>query len=272
MKDFSASPVEMFVSLWRNRLLIGSLTKREVIGRYRGSFLGIFWSFFNPMFMLAIYSFVFGEVFNSRWAGGSDSKGEFALVLFAGLIMFNLFAECISRAPTLVLSNANYVKKVIFPLEIFPWITVGCALFHAAVSMLVWFIAYGLMFGMPHLTVLMFPIVFLPFIFLIVGLTCLLSSLGVFLRDIGQMIGILITAMMFLSPLFFPISALPESYRSFLQFNPITIPIQQLREVLFWGREPDWMLLGIYSGVSLVLAWLAFAFFQKSRKGFADVI
>jgi lipopolysaccharide transport system permease protein len=272
MKDSSAMPQEMISSSWKNKGLISSLSKREVLGRYRGSFFGIFWSFFNPMFMLAIYSFVFGEIFNSRWAGGSGSKGEFALILFAGLILFNFFAECLSRAPGLILSNVNYVKKVVFPLEIFPWVVVASALFHAAVSLLVWFVAYFVMFGIPQWTVVFLPLVFIPLILLTAGLTWLLSSLGVFLRDIGQVIGILLTAMMFLSPLFFPLSSMPDSFQSLLMLNPLTIPILQIREVMFWGREPDWTLLGAYTGVSLVLSWIFFAFFQKSRKGFADVI
>jgi lipopolysaccharide transport system permease protein len=154
MQNFSIAPTEMVNSLWRNRNLVRSLVHREVVGRYRGSFMGILWSFFNPIFMLLVYTFVFSVVFKARWNSGSDSKTEFALVLFAGLLVFNLFSECFNRAPSLILSNVNYVKKVVFPLEILPWVTLGSALFHAAISLIVWFCAYIFFIGIPSVTVL----------------------------------------------------------------------------------------------------------------------
>jgi lipopolysaccharide transport system permease protein len=272
MLTFKTSPLEMMVSLWSNRGLAFSLAKREVIGRYKGSFFGLFWSFFNPLFMLGIYTLVFGFIFKARWTGGSDSQTEFALILFSGLIVFNLFAECISRAPSLILSNTNYVKKVVFPLEILPWVALGSALFHAGVSLLVWFIAYSVLIGVPNITSLMLPVVLLPFLVLVVGLTWLLASLGTFLRDIGQLMGLIVTAMMFLSPIFYPITNLPEAIQPWLNLNPLTIPIGQAREVIMWGKLPDWQLLGIYSGVSSMIAWLGFFCFQKTRRGFADVL
>lgn len=272
MRNFSITPREQAASLWRNRNMIRALVQREVVGRYRGSFMGILWSFFNPVFMLVVYTFVFSVVFKARWAGGSDSKTEFALILFAGLIMFNLFAECLNRSPTLILANANYVKKVVFPLEILPWVAVGSALFHMAISLVVWLIAYIFLFGAPHLTVLLFPLIVLPLIFLIMGLTWALASLGVYLRDVAQFIGILTTVLMFLSPIFYPASALPEKYQHLLMLNPLTPTIEYARDVLFWGRTPDFTILGIYLMGSVVVAWLGFAWFQKTRKGFADVI
>ena len=272
MQNFSTSPKEMVVSLWRNRSLIKALTQREVVGRYRGSVLGILWSFFNPVFMLLVYTFVFSVVFKARWSGGSDSKTEFALILFAGLIVFNLFAECFNRAPSLILANVNYVKKVVFPLEILPWVALGSALFHALVSLGVWLIAYLILFGVPHATVLLLPLVILPLILLIMGLTWGLASLGVYLRDVSQFIGICTTVLMFLSPIFFPASALPEAYRHVLLFNPLTPAIEQAREVLFWGKAPDMIILSVYFVGSALVAWLGFAWFQKTRKGFADVL
>jgi ABC-type polysaccharide/polyol phosphate export permease len=135
MRDFPATPIEMVASIWRNRSLIHAFAKREVLGRYRGSALGLLWSFFNPLLMLTVYTFVFSVVFNARWGGGSSSKVEFALVLFAGLIVFNLFAECIGRAPSLIISNPNYVKKVVFPLEILPFVALLAASYHALLSL-----------------------------------------------------------------------------------------------------------------------------------------
>jgi lipopolysaccharide transport system permease protein len=272
MQNFSASPKEMVASFWRNRSLIKALAQREVIGSYRGSVMGILWSFFNPVFMLLVYTFVFSVVFKARWGGGSDSKTEFALILFAGLIVFNLFSECINRAPTLILSNVNYVKKVVFPLEILPWVALGSALFHALISLSVWLIAYLILFGLPHITIFLLPIIILPLLLLIMGLAWGLASLGVYLRDVSQFIGVLTTVLMFLSPIFYPASALPEEYRHLLLLNPLTPAIEQAREVLFWGKLPDFNMLVIYMLVTVLLACLGFAWFQKTRKGFADVI
>jgi lipopolysaccharide transport system permease protein len=272
MRDFPATPVEMVASLWRNRSLIHASAKREVLGRYRGSFLGLLWSFFNPLFMLAVYTFVFSEVFKARWSASSDSKTEFALVLFAGLIVFNLFAECINRAPGLILSNPNYVKKVVFPLEILPFVGLLSGLYHALISLGVWLAAYFVLFGVPHAIVLLLPMVFLPFALFITGLSWALASLGVFLRDISQLIGVFTTTLMFLSPIFYPASALPETYRYLLYLNPLTPVIEMTRDVLYWGKLPEFTVLAIYWLAAGVIAWLGFAWFQKTRKGFADVL
>lgn len=262
----------MIASPWRNRGLILALTKREVVGRYRGSFLGIFWSFFNPLFMLAVYTFVFSVVFKARWGGGNGSRTEFALVLFAGLIVFNLFSDCINRSPGLILANVNYVKKVVFPLEILPWVALGSAMFHAVISLGVWLGAYAILFGLPHLTVLFLPLVIIPLSLFIIGLSYVLASLGVYLRDVSQFVGILTTVLMFLSPIFYPVTALPEAYRSFLLLNPLMPAIEQIRNVLFWGKIQNMGMLGAYALVTSCIAWLGFAWFQKTRKGFADVL
>lgn len=272
MQKFSIAPHEMLASLWRNRALIKTLIHREVVGRYRGSIMGILWSFFTPVFMLAVYTFVFSVVFKARWSGGSESRTEFALVLFAGLVVFNLFAECVNRAPTLILTNANYVKKVIFPLEILPWVTLGSAMFHALISLGVWMGAYVLIFGFPHPTALLLPLVFLPLVLFIMGMSWMLASLGVYLRDVSQFIGIVTTVLMFLSPIFYPVSALPEAYRPFLLLNPLMPAIEQTRNVLFWGKIPDPTTLGTYILLTSLVAWLGFVWFQKTRKGFADVL
>lgn len=272
MQDFSASPKEMISSLWRNRSLIKVLINREVVGRYRGSFMGILWSFFNPVFMLAVYTFVFSVIFKARWNVGSDSKTEFALVLFSGLMIFNIFSECINRAPGLILSNVNYVKKVVFPLEILPWVSLGASLFHSLVSLLVWLIAYMIFFGVPPISALYLPLVVIPLLLFIMGLSWGLASLSVYLRDVAQFIGIITTTLMFMSPIFYPVAALPEEYRKFLFMNPLTPVIEQARDVLFWGKAPDYGLLSIYTLAAALIAWVGFAWFQKTRKGFADVL
>ncbi len=272
MRDFPATPVEMVASLWRNRSLIHASATREVLGRYRGSALGLLWSFFNPLFMLTVYTFVFSEVFKARWSADSESKTEFALVLFAGLMVFNLFAECINRAPGLIPSNPNYVKKVVFPLEILPFVGLLSALYHMLISLGVWLLAYLILFGLPHATVLLLPLILLPFALFIMGLSWALASLGVFLRDVSQFIGVVVTTLMFLSPIFYPASALPEAYRHILYLNPLTPVIEMTRDILYWGKPPDFTILSIYWLATGTIAWLGFAWFQKTRKGFADVL
>jgi lipopolysaccharide transport system permease protein len=261
-------------SLWRNRSLIAQMTKRDVIGRYKGSVMGLAWSFFNPIFMLSVYTFVFSSVFRSRWRGaaGDESKAQFAVVLFVGMIVHGLFAEVLNRAPGLILGNANYVKKVVFPLEVLPVISLGAALFHSLISLVVLLVAFVLFNGYIHWTALLMPLVLFPLLVGTLGFAWALSSLGVFIRDVGQTIGILMTVVMFLAPVFYPITALPEQYRPLLMLNPITFIIEQARDVLIWGRLPDWGGLGIYLLAALGVAWIGFAWFQKTRKGFADVL
>jgi lipopolysaccharide transport system permease protein len=260
-------------ALWQHRQLIWQMILREVAGRYRGSVMGLTWSFFNPVFMLTVYTFVFSVVFKARWGiGGDESKTQFAVVLFVGMIVHGLFAEVLNRAPTLILANVNYVKKVVFPLEILPVVSMGAALFHAAVSLCVFLIAFGLFNGYLNWTAVFAPLIFAPFIVLTLGFAWMLASLGVFLRDVGQTISIITLVMMFLAPVFYPITALPEEFRPWIMVNPITFIIEQMREVLIWGRPPDWSGLGVYGLISIVIAWAGYAWFQKTRKGFADVL
>jgi lipopolysaccharide transport system permease protein len=272
MQSFSSSPLAILKSLHKNQNLIRSLVMREVLGRYRGSSLGILWSFFNPILMLLVYTFFFSIVFKARWGSGGESKAEFALVLFVGLIIFNLFSECITRAPGVILANANYVKKVIFPLEILPLVNLGAACFHMSISFLVWLSFYLIFFGIPALTILLFPIILLPILLLILGFSWLLASLGVYLRDVSQVTGLAVTALMFVSPIFFPLSALPEDYQRFLMFNPLTQEIEMMRNALIWGRAPEWPTYFLYLVITSIVAMLGFMWFQKTRKGFADVI
>ncbi|WP_334538305.1 ABC transporter permease [Bradyrhizobium sp. AZCC 2230] len=272
MQFFSISPLKMLISLWRNRSLMRALVHREVVGRYRGSVMGLFWSFFNPVLMLLIYTFVFSVVFKMRWNVGSDSKSEFAMVLFPGLIVFSLFSECLNRAPSLILTNVNYVKKVVFPLEILPCVALGSVAFHGAVSLFVWFVAYLFLFGVPHLTVVLIPLALLPLLLFTLGVSWFLASLGVYLRDVSQFMGMITTVLMFLSPIFYPVDKFPEKYRSLLYLNPITPAIEQARDVLFWGKVPDLWFLLIYLLLGAIVAWCGFAWFQKTRRGFADVL
>ena len=267
------SLVALSKSLWRNRQLIMQMTKREVVGRYKGSAMGLAWSFFNPVFMLAVYTFVFSVIFKSRWGvGGEESKTQFAVLLFVGMIVHGLFAEVINRSPSLILSNVNYVKKVVFPLEILPAIAMAAALFHSTISLGVLLAAFALFNGHLHWTVFFIPLVLLPMVILTMGLAWMLASLGTYLRDVGQTIGIVTMVLMFLAPVFYPVTAVPEEFRPWLMANPLTFIIEQAREVLIWGRMPDWNGLVAYTVVALAIAWAGYAWFQKTRKGFADVL
>lgn len=272
MQYFSVSPFGLVASLIRNRRLIISMIKREVIGRYRGSAMGILWSLFNPLLMLAVYTFVFSVVFQARWNTESNSKTEFALLLFAGLIVYSLFAECANRAPKLIIENVNYVKKVVFPLEVLPVVALGATLFHTGVSVFVWLGAYVLFFGAPHASILLFPLVILPLLLFTMGVSWLFASLGVYLRDVSQVMSIITTILLFLSPIFYPATAIPTEFRPILLFNPLAPTIEQAREVLFFGQVPAWAPWAVSLIIASLFAALGFAWFQKTRKGFADVL
>ena len=235
--------------------------------------MGLAWSFFNPVFMLVVYTFVFSVIFKSRWGvGGEESKTQFAVVLFVGMIVHGLFAEVLNRAPGLILSNVNYVKKVVFPLEILPVIAMGATLFHSLISLGVLLTTIALFNGYLHWTAIFAPLVLLPLVIFTLGLAWMLASLGVFLRDVGQTIGIFTMVMLFLSPVFYPVTALPEEFRPWLMANPLTFIIEQAREVLIWGHLPNWMGLSGYTLVATAIAWAGYAWFQKTRNGFADVL
>lgn len=263
-------------SLWRHRALILQMTQREVVGRYKGSLFGLAWSFFNPVLMLAVYTFVFSVVFRARWGlaaqGIEESRTDFAVVLFVGMIVHGLFSEVLNRAPMLILSNQNFVKRVVFPLEILPVVTMSAALFHCLISLTVLVLAFVLFNGYVHWTAVLAPVVLMPLVILSLGLAWMLASLGVFLRDVGHTIGIVTTVLMFLAPVFYPVSALPAELRPWLLANPLTFVIEQAREVLVWGRLPNWGGLAAYMLVASAVAWLGYAWFQKTRKGFADVL
>lgn len=257
---------------WENHALIRQMIKREVIGRYRGSMLGIVWSFFNPVFMLAVYTFFFSVVFKARWGGGTGDKAEFAILIFSGMIVHGLFAECVSRAPGLILANVNYVKKVVFPLQILPVVALGAALFHTLISFGVLLLFYLLTQAHLNWTVVYLPLVILPYLLLILGISWFLAATGVFLRDVGQTTGILVSVLMFLSPVFYPVTTLPDEYRPLLFLNPLTFIIEQTREVMIWNRTPNWAGLGLYLIAGALIACTGLFWFQKTRKGFADVL
>jgi lipopolysaccharide transport system permease protein len=269
----SVSPLALLAGLARNRALIVQMTRREILGRYRGSALGVFWSFVHPVLMLVVYTFVFSVVFATKWPGvETGNRLHFAIVLFAGMIVFGVFSECIQRAPNLIVSQPNFVKKVVFPLEIMGWIAIAASLFHAGISFLVLAALLLVSNGSLPWTTIFLPLTLAPLIALTLGLTWFFSSLGVYVRDVHQILGIVVTALLFLSPLFYPSSALPASLQWIVVINPIASAIEQTRNVLVFGRPPDWLPLVIYLLIGLAVMWLGYAWFQKTRRGFADVL
>ncbi len=267
------NPVRIVAHLWKYRDLIRQLTWREVVGRYKGSFIGLGWSFIQPLIMLCVYTFVFSTIFKVRWGVESgEGKAAFALALFMGLITFSVFSEVANSAPSLVLGNANYVKKVVFPLEILPLVRLCSTLINAVFSLGVLFAGILIINHFIHWTALLLPLIWLPMMMFTLGCGFFLASLGVFVRDIGTVIGVLTTMLFFLTPIFYPISAVPEQFRIFCRINPIAIFVEDARRVVLWGLSPDWP--WFFFGMALSVAVLIFGFvwFMKSKKAFADVI
>jgi lipopolysaccharide transport system permease protein len=272
MYRHESSPASLWRSAWKNRELIYQLARKDIIGKYKGSLFGLAWSYISPLFMLGIYTVFFTQVFNARWGVMGEGKGQYATALFAGLILHTALADCISRGSQLVTDNANYVTKVIFPLEILPWVSSMTAIYHALASLVV-LAAFSLIFtGHIATTFLLFPVVYLPLLLACTAVGWLLASLGVYVRDIGQMTSLIVIALMYTAPVFFPMEMVPQGIRSIMRFNPLTFLIVEARKVLLWGQLPDWLGLAVYTGGALLACWLAYAWFQHTRKGFIDVL
>lgn len=269
---YSLNPINILIGLNQHWDLIFKMTKRNVVGRYRGSLMGIVWSLLNPILMLTVYTLVFSVVFKVRWGGNEQSNLDFASFLFAGMIIHSLFSECLVRSPSLITGNIQYVKKVVFPLEVLAWVTVLSALFHALVSSLIFVIFLLIFKSTIHWTVLLAPVVVFPLLMLSVGASWFLASLGVFIKDIAQIVGILSTVLFFVSPILYPVEALPEDLRALAYINPLTLVIEQYRDVLLLGHMPSWWDWVVYLLASLVLAWLGLVWFQKTRRIFPDVL
>lgn len=266
------SPWLIVVSIFHNQDLIWQLTKSQVIGRYKGSILGLLWSFVIPLLMILIYTFVFSYIFQARWGGEEGKQEDFSIFLFSGLLIYNFFAECMVTSTTLISNNVNYVKRVVFPLEILVLISILASLFHFFIGFLVLLIFTLIVNSHIYWTIIFTPLVLAPLVLLTMGISWILASLGTYIRDIGQSVGVLVTIFLFLSPIFYPVSVLPKEFRFYLFLNPLTFIIEQFRDILIFGNNPAWERLGIYSFFSLVVALLGFFWFQKTRKGFADVL
>ena len=270
--DHPATPTSMLGTLFQHRELLWDLVKRDFIGRYKGSMLGVFWSLFNPLLMLAIYTIVFSVAFRAKWGGMAESKVSFAIVLFSGMVVHSFFAECLNRAPSLITSQPNFVKKVIFPLEILPWVALVSAFLHFLVSFGV-LVVFCLLAGVVIQSgALMIPIALIPLVLIIMGISWLFSSLGVYLRDLSQIMGMVTTVALFMAPIFYPIEALPPAFGKLLVWNPITLPVILLRNLMLWDKPFLWGAWAISLVIGLSVCQLGYWWFQKSRGGFADVL
>lgn len=261
----------MFATLWQYRSLVFELTKRDFNGRYRGSFGGIFWSFAQPLFLLAVYTVAFGVILKARW-GFSGSTGEYALMLFAGLIVFNAFSECLNRCTTLITGNPNFVKKVVFPLELLPVSAVGTVLVHALIGTGVWVIGYMALYGAPQPTVILFPLLLAAYAPVLLGVGWLLASIGVLVKDISQVTPMIGHALLFLTPIFYSIEAAPPLLQDLLMLNPLTYIVEQFRLILFYGKVPALRGLAVYFVLAVTFAWLSLALFRRLRSTFADAV
>jgi lipopolysaccharide transport system permease protein len=265
-------PISFLAAGWEHRGLILQLSRRRITARYRGSLLGGLWTVIHPLMMLAIYTFVFSYVLQARMNLASNGQGHFALFVFSGMIVYSIFSESVNDAPSLVLGNRNYIKHLLFPVEVLSWVSVVSGLFTFAVSFVILMIFSGYLNGPPPVTALLLPLVLLPVVLLTLGLSWLLSSLGTFLQDLSQGTGVATTALFFLSPIFYPLSAIPEPVRRYCSLNPFAFTLETARAVLFEGALPDWRMLFALTLGSFVVAWFGYVWFMKTKGAFADVL
>jgi len=261
----------LFLTIWKNRFLILELSKRGFTQRYQGSFGGVAWSFVQPLFLLGVYTLVFSVILKTRWGLSGDTK-EFALILFAGLIILNTFSECLNKAPLLITDNPNFVKKVVFPLEILPWVMVITVILQTLVSIAIWFLGYFVLFGIPNHTALYFPAILFSFFPILLGVGWLLSSIGVIVRDISQLTLLFSHSLLFLTPIFYSKESAPPVLQNLLMLNPLTYLVEQFRFVLFFGYAPGWAGLAVYFLFSSFFAWTSLKVFRLLKPGFADLV
>lgn len=257
----------------RNKLLIVALAKRDILSKYRGSMMGIFWSLVNPILMLVVYTFVFSVVFKAKWGQGTgSSQTEFALTLFAGLMIYSLFSEVVGRSPSLIVANVNYVKKVVFPIEILSVVALLSSLFNFFISFCVWFVFLWVFYATPSWELILLPVIIFPLCLMMLGISWFLAALGVYLRDISQVVSVLLMILMYLSPIFYPVEVLPENFQAVMYASPLTFVIEQCRTIMMWGGDVDWLGFVVYTAISAIVYMLGAIWFDFTRKGFADVV
>jgi len=255
--------------MFKHGYVLRQLIKRDVLLRYRGAYFGVAWIFLNPLIMLAIFTFVFGQIFQSRWLD-QGSTLPFVLNVYCGLIVFNIFSETVSRSPNAVRGYPSYVKKIIFPVHLLPLVPLGSALFHAAFNVLLLLMALAWLSEV-HVSLFALPVLLLPLLLFSVGLAWFLAAWGVFIKDMTQIVPVFVQMLLFLSPVFYPAQAVPPSLQWLYRFNPLGAVIEAVRAVAS-GQTVPWAAWGASLGVAAVACLVGYLFFQHSRDEFADVL
>lgn len=262
----------LFRLLIAQRALCWRLVLRELAQRFRGSMLGLIWAVLTPLLTAAVFTLVFTGIFPTRWGTGGSSPFDFALLLLVGLSIYTLFSEAVGRAPRLIIDNANYVTRVVFPLEVLPPVIILSGLVNLVITVVLVVAGHYLAHGMVHSTALLLPLVLLPFLIFLMAAVIFVATIGVFVRDVALIIAPILTFMLFLSPIFFPVEAVPESWRIVVRLNPLTPIITEARAVLIFGDWPNFVALGVYLLCALGALAMAHWVFRRLRGGFADVL
>lgn len=263
----------MLSTILGHKYLFLQMLRRDILGRYRGSQLGFLWAFVYPILMLMVYTFVFGMVMKVKWGVAGQDNIDYGIILFAGLLCHGLMAEVMVGAVGLITGNSQYVKKVVFPLEILSIVSLASALFHTAIGLLILMALFLLTGNSIPWTIVLVPVVLMPFFVFLLGASWFVSVLGVYVRDLSQFMGVLMTCMLFLGPVVLPFARLPENVQLYVTWlNPLTVIVEQLRAVLLFGLMPNWTQLGVYSVVAALIFFAGAWFFNRTRDGFADVI
>lgn len=258
--------------LCQHRSLLGQFTVRNVELRHKGSYLGLAWSILNPLLMLALYVLVFGYIFSGTFGRPGETRLEYGLTIFLGLTLFHFVTESLVTAPAVIVGNPNFVKKVVFPLEVLPAANVGAAAVHLLVGLAL-VLAGVLLFGEGlSLSALWLPVILLPLLLLCLGVNWLFSALGVFLRDVAQVIQFLSMALLFASAVFYPVSSIPAAAWVFMRFNPVLIAVELARNTVLWHEPIRLTHLGYLYGVALVSCYAGYAVFRRLKPAFADVL
>ena len=251
--------------------LIFSFAKRELLARYKGSALGIAWAVLTPVVMIAIFTFIFAGIFGARF-GANDSHWDYALYLFCGLLPWTMFQESMQQSANTIVAHSNLVKRVVFPLEALPAAQVLAALGTQLFATIALLIATIIIRQRLELTGLWLPVLLIPQLLFVLGSAWLIASLGVFLRDITQGITLLLMAWMYLTPIIYPESIVPERFRTYINLNPFTSLIRSYRRIFLDGAAPDWRGLAYFTAFALVIFILGYWWFARTRKSFADVV
>ena len=266
------NPFSTIWGIWKYRDLLNQLVGRNIEVRYKGTMMGFIWMLVTPLVMLAVYTFVFGVIFKARWVGFGDSKAAFSLILFCGMTVFNIFSESVNGSVGIVTGNPNYVKKVVFPLELLPVSAVFSACFFGLIWIGILFVGIFLFIHKFCFAAICLPLILIPLILFSCGVAWFVASLGVFFRDLAHLVGIILQVLYFMTPIFYSVEMIPVSLRPLLLLNPLTSLVQSARQVLIYDQWPDWHALGIVVLLSMVIFQLGHFWFMKTRRGFADVL